>query len=271
MKKWIFLSLILIPNLVFASFSLGTPASSALQVAGTSLTYSLACSLGDVLVIGVQHNGWSGNPTVSFNGVSMSVAQEGHESGSYSGIFYLLTPDSGSHDVVVTTSGSRYTTSGGVCVSGADTSMIGASSKANGVSTQVLNAITTLYSDSLVFDSVYQNNNSLTYTPLGTSLYAETVITDGEKGLGQYISFSSSGSNNVIWDISGSDTWQSSALELLPAGGTPTTTPTTTPDSLLVHYGDFLFVSQWVIFLLALIVLGLFFSVFKSTGKIKRR
>lgn len=82
----------------------------------TSLTYAVDCTGANILLVGFILS--SGTPsTVTYNGVSMTQAT----STSTTYVYYLVSPASGSNNVVITPSGSTTINSCAVCYSGAET------------------------------------------------------------------------------------------------------------------------------------------------------
>jgi len=83
----------------------------------TSLTYAVDCTGATILLVGFRLS--SGTPsTVTYNGVSMTQVT----STSTTYVYYLVSPATGSNNVVITPSGSTTINSCAVCYSGADTS-----------------------------------------------------------------------------------------------------------------------------------------------------
>src|SRR5574343_100946 len=106
---------------------LASSASSALGPA-TSLTYAIDCTGSDFLIVGCSYNGSGSITSVTYNGTAMTQAvSDSHTPGSntsFSAIYYLYAPSTGSNNVVVTfnSSPSSRIRSAAACYSGVDTS-----------------------------------------------------------------------------------------------------------------------------------------------------
>jgi len=265
-KKYVYnISFVLILGLIFPinafAFTFGTVVSSHTTTSTTSLTLSsVVCSSGDILVVSLSYNGGSATSGVTYNSNALTQGVT-HTSGSTAEVWYSLSPSAGTHNVVITTSSGKPINAGAVCISGADTTMIGATGSSNGTSASPNTSITTTVNNSVVIDAMYWNNyNTAVSSQDGTLLYHEDTAFDGEAGYGQYKVFSTAGSSNLAWSMAGSQAWVTSAIEILPSssGGDDEEASST-----LLEYSDPPSYLDWL-FIVSLIIFFLSFPFFKS-------
>jgi len=224
------LGFVLTPQFLHA-FTFGSVVSAHSTTYASTLTLSnVSCSADDVLVVSISYNGSHVTTSVTYNSNTITEGQT-YTNGSTAEVFYSLTPSVGTHDVVISLSASRPINAGAVCISGADTSAIGATGFKNGSSNNPNTDIITTVDGSVVIDSLYWNNyNTAKNSQDGTQLFHQDTTYDGEAGYSQYKEYATAGSQNLNWQMAGSEIWVTSAIEILPlAVETPPEEASTTP------------------------------------------
>lgn len=184
-------------------------------------------SSGNVLIVGVALY----NQTVTgitFNGDAMTLAKSSVAGARKIYLYYLINPDSGSHDVEVTYAGAAgYGCGGAVSFSGVDTDdLIDVSGEDTANSMNAHVEITTTEANTMVVDCV--GTNGLWDTGAPTIGTGQTAIMNLETGNGDqhlmsYKAFASAGAALMEWTGVGSTTssWYAISIALREGGASP--------------------------------------------------
>jgi hypothetical protein len=230
---WVFLFLLATGHWQLATASIAYDADSyGGNYTGTSYSWSHTCTGSNLLlVVGVA---WNDNvtATATYNGVSMTAGPDGRvamdsRSDMFGEMFYLTGPDTGSHSIVVSFSGSGagYAHGGGTSFTGvSQSSPVDAHNYAQGTTqtAQTLN-IVTVANNAMIVDLLagYTGNYVLTQTSPQV-LSWKSARYNSVPGGGSYQGpVSPAGSTSDGWTSTGSlSYWCLLAISFAPAGGT---------------------------------------------------
>lgn len=163
------ISLLLLNNSALAAIAYDASNSGAVAYYSpdSSITFSLTVGSGtDRYLIVAGGNDDGGGVTCSsatYNGVSMTEAVEAG-TGAHACLYYLLNPDSGTHNVVVTMSGSADISMGAVSFTGADQAAPDDSDYEETSSTTTTVNLTSTVDNSWIATLVLSENQSCTFT-----------------------------------------------------------------------------------------------------------
>lgn len=116
--------------------------------------YLHTCSGDDlVLIVGVTHNGSRTTDSITYDGVPLSQIITITDGFQHAELWYLVNPNTGSHTVSISLSGSSSGGSGAISLNGVDTAdAIGNSASNSGVSTSASVGVVTTKEDSWIVD-----------------------------------------------------------------------------------------------------------------------
>lgn len=173
----------------------------------SSLTYALNNSAGDVLVVGVCVNDGAASHVsgITYNGVALTKSVENNDdspgSQTSTSLWYLASPATGSHNVVVSLNGTYNVSSGAITFSGSNTSSpIGATTtkkQANGTSNTV--SITTSYANSILVDVWGMSGTATSVSATGTNQTSRWVNSTSRTAMGSTETTTTAGSYTMSW------------------------------------------------------------------------
>lgn len=157
---------------------------------------------------------------VTWNGVAMTVAKQIDDAGdsNNASIWYLDSPTTGTHDMVVTATSSTAwlraaaTSLIGASTGGADsTAGLAYTTQLNGITT----SITTVAASCWVFDAILDQNNAM--TEVSPQVNNFNSVTDNTS-LGSYKTDVAAGSNSMGWTWLGLESGAHALAAFAPAG-----------------------------------------------------
>jgi len=264
MKKFLILVLLLIiiPNISKADIAFDNFTNGGFFASGTTDTYSHTVSGSDkILFVFIRLGGTSDLVTsVTYNGDGMTLVDKdigSNNLGTY--LYYLVNPDSGTHDVTINLSSTATVLSTASSYNGANqTTQLDATGKTSGTGTIGTISLTTVADNTWIvagFNSGAGNLDSLSdiYTRgFGDNTGIAFFDSNGN------ISPASAQSPTVIMD---SGLYRGIYASINPSTtGSGTTTATTTTEIL---YSDWLLVNSVIIFMLSFLTWGYLWSIFK--------
>jgi hypothetical protein len=208
-------------------------ASFAVQSSGTSLTFShtVAANANRLLVVGISYRA-SVTPTatasgITYNGDAMTKARRDTNGDRKTEIWYLVAPDTGTHDVVVTwTADPADQVIGAASFYDVDPATpIAADAGATGNSTAPTLSVAAATNQRIVaVGATYPGGGSMTPLTPGASTTEHWEDDSNPAGVGNIQGFGGSepgagGATSIGWTHpGGADTWSMSALVLNPVG-----------------------------------------------------
>lgn len=182
-----------------------------------SITYSHTTSGSDRLLVVCVHYAGDNFSSVTYNGVALTTALQQVVSFITYGIYYLVAPASGTHNVVVSNTGSYSQTfiSSSISFTGVDQSSpldtTGSGTQSSSTSNTV--TMTTTESNTVLVDMAFISEAGATMTPgSGQTEFYDDSTTNGQHIASSYKIVSSSGSNTMSYSKSGSNwPWRSLA------------------------------------------------------------
>lgn len=192
----------------------------------TSMTFAHNSNT-DFLVVTFQYFRPRTISSVTYAGVSMTQAV--YSNGDYdSAIYYLVSPASGSNNVVVTLSGTSGFTGSAISLGGVDlTSPLGATNTAYTASTNAPSlSLTTTQANSIIIDGLYRNNGDTMTAGAGQTEFQDntTQVFGTEGGGASYEMTTTTGSYAMSWSWTSANAVSHAAAEFKEAGGSPTNT-----------------------------------------------
>jgi hypothetical protein len=177
--------------------------SNGYTSAATSLTIShTVAGSNRVLVVGVSTQ--TTITGVTYNGVAMTLGV----TGTNTFIYYLATPDTGTHDIVISLNASGWCQGYGTSLSGCKTaSPLDVTGTASiGAGNAITKAVTTVYDNSYVFDNVTEYGSGTAFTVgAGQTQIANTQdATANRTRLGSYEKKTTAGSITMDWNTNSS-------------------------------------------------------------------
>jgi len=206
------------PVSVFGAITIGDTSSGG-QASGASLTVSHIVASGEILVVGAM-SAKEGEVIITgctYNGDAMTLADEQIGTDAlYTSIYYLLAPDTGTHDIICSnnTSASGSTISA-LSFAGANTSSVGASnstyqSSASSIST----ALTTTNANSYVVALACRNGSTDALTPTGTNQTQRTNVVGESRCYTSTQTTTTAGSYTNAWSSSPNQIMSQVVLEI---------------------------------------------------------
>ena len=161
----------------------GTNSTGSHASGATSLTIShtVGASLSNSLLI-VMHSGISQHATgATWNGTAMTLAKQGDGGQYFNTIWYLVAPEAGTLNVIISFASQTRSNGGVITLTGArQTSPIDQTFDANGnTGTSVSDTLTSTEADTLVMDVVM--GNSSTAFGVGADQIEQTTINNSER------------------------------------------------------------------------------------------
>lgn len=202
----------------------------------TSYTLPVTVSAGTntKLIASFQYEGTDAVSSVKWNTSETFTAGKAQQVGNSAFVYYLDAPTVKSDNVVVTKTGvARFGNVGAIPIDGTLTG-IGNTNGGNGTDAVSL-AVTTTVDNSLIVDSLYQNNNALAISVSGTNQTERyrNSNADGWRGLGSTETTTTAGSYTMSWsgNSGAANTWVYVIVEIEPSA---TATPTVQSPTLLL-------------------------------------
>ena len=183
---------------IIMAIIIGTPTISASQT--IAHTVGAGTKLLVVGISGKTSTNWLCSAT--WNGVAMTKQKEEDGGGGDGGatIFILEAPDTGTHDVVITTSGSGPSTRAFVIDLQDTNDTQDGATQSNWTSHVPSNSVTTIGVNGLVFDvRIVANAGPYTIAGGQTLLYNVSNVPSGYTVLASYKEYISPGSVNLAW------------------------------------------------------------------------
>jgi hypothetical protein len=205
-----------------------------------------ATNSGTLLVVGVSYHGagesitsikWNGCGGTALTSAGVHASSGGGGGDKHTEIWYLQTPEAGTHNVCITFSdgGPDDVMAGAVTFTGVDTvTPVTANKNTNtGNTVTPTNTVAGTTASNIVFDTVYIDGNNKVLT-VDASQTQKWQVDDGSK-LGAASTETSGGGAVVMsWSLTGAHQWVSSAIEIKKGAGaissgaaTTVKTPTT--------------------------------------------
>jgi hypothetical protein len=215
------------PSLIFAAITYDTAVSGGTTTNSTS--YTLSCTVGSndnrLLVVGVMSlRGAADNVSgVTYNGVAMTkIATKASDADRRLYLYYLLAPDTGTHDIVVSYSAEFYSTAvGAISLYNVAQQAHEVTNNAAGYSTNATTSMTTVTANDWIVDVVGCDNGARDLAPQGGETGRWMNNTDGRVE-GGTLSAGAAGSKTLSWTIAASQSWG-----IIGAAFVPYTAPTT--------------------------------------------
>ncbi|MDP2789067.1 MAG: hypothetical protein Q8O46_03395 [bacterium] len=195
------------------------PIASASPLPSVTWSHTVGAGSNKVLVVAVSSRGGT-TPfvnTVTYGGIPMTKAKSDLRVSTFSGIWYLISPPSGTADVVVTTgstSGPQVVQGHSVSLFNVDqTTPVDISSGTNGQSAggSITTSLVTTTANTFIVDVVSKNtsiaNETITMDTTIPTRVSKVTSSSGTNGLRTGISYvnlaSSTGTYNMLWTASG--------------------------------------------------------------------
>lgn len=198
--------------------------SSGKTAAGASATLTISHTVSGsnrAIIVGVSAN--LATAGVTYNGVAMTQAVAQSSGGPRGAIFYLVNPDTGTHDIVITISSAGRIVGGGISFTGVDiSSPIGTTNSATGTSTTPSVALTNVPASAFVVDTGGAGNR--TWTVDASQVERWNLIEDSNNvtGVGS-TEAGAGGTNTMSWTLGSSGEWIMMGVAVLgipdPLGG----------------------------------------------------
>lgn len=197
------------------AFTVDATAHGDKSTSGTTLTVSHTCAAGaKVLVVCVLPDSQANVVTsVTYNGVAMTRGADSNYAIAGGSIYYLLNPDSGTHNIVATVSGTGYVVCmGSVSFTGSNNAAIGNGGNNGSASSGSMHIDAATAQDSgVVIASVNSGNpgGTFAYTGAGTQVFLDTAKHTGMA----YEAYTGSADPTESW-ASGVNRWCCMYLEV---------------------------------------------------------
>lgn len=187
--------------------------SSGEGTSGTTVTISHTIGTEGNEVLVVSTGGEGAATGVTWNGTAMTKVAFGDRSGNQAAIWFLGTPDTGTHDIVITKPNGSGFSGGGISFFDAS-STVGGSNSANGSGTTPTTIVTVSGSIGIAVDAVWSGGPTPTEGSGQTKFYSVVDVGAGTRdAAGSYEAHT--GSNvTMSWSMS-SDSWAIAALEVV--------------------------------------------------------
>ena len=141
------------------------------------------------------------NPSVTWNGTSMTKVSAVQSGGYGVGLFYLTSPATGTHNIVISVTGNNDNFGGGISFKGASLTQNGATNSNTSTNGQL--SVTTTKAGSYLVDAiVLPSQITPTVASSQTAIYSGNQGNIGTGGGGSYISTPTAQSNATNWNAS---------------------------------------------------------------------
>lgn len=197
---------------------------------GNSVTFAHTCSGSDrILIVGITSNNADVITGVTYNGTAMTLAKKSTFAGPTMYLYYLLAPDTGANNVVVSASGAgeyirvssvSYT---GVQQSGQPDATDEESASATSVTSSLTQAVTHAWQIGLV-----QGGHDGTVTAGSGVGSIRRTVTGGYNSIGDSNARTSVGTQSMTWNQGGSAGFQAlqiSIVDVVQASASPSLSP----------------------------------------------
>ena len=173
-----------------------------------------------LLIVGLNYNNNPGTTTVTYNGVSLTLARRANNGNYYAELWYLINPSSGSHTINHGQTSSTNLVMGAWSYTGVDqVTGIGNITSATGTSTKSNVDITTTVENSVLVDIDTDADSSSPYLTKGsaqTQRYKDTSMSNFNGG-GEDMWTTTIRTYNMNWTLGGSGAaWVNIAAEIKP-------------------------------------------------------
>lgn len=185
-------------------------------LSGTTLTFShvIGSGTGRLLLVVTGGRSAANVSGVTYNGVALTEIGRRDDGSTEESIWYLVDPDTGTHDIVVTKASGIDCDAGGISFFGASVD-IGSFTTNAGFSTSQSQAITTNHDSGFVVAVVGVNDpGTLTYTGAGTQFFSQ----GSDPGYrGAYKEFTGGADVTHSWTSTNNRDWASCGVEVYPS------------------------------------------------------